>query len=69
MSQNEEILEYMREHGWITPMDAIMHLGCTKLATRISELIRSGHRIEKQTVWYENRKHQKRHYTQYRLVV
>lgn len=69
MSQKEEILEYMKAHGWINPMEAIMHIGCTKLSTRIGELIRAGHKIEKQTVYYEDRKHRVRHYTQYRLVV
>lgn len=68
MTQKEEILQYMRDFGWITPMDAIHQIGCTKLATRISELIRDGYQIEKQTVWYQNWKNKKRHFTRYRLV-
>lgn len=69
MTQKEEILQYMEERGWITPMDAIHQIGCTKLATRVSELIRDGHRIEKETVRYTNWRDQPRHYTRYRLVV
>ena len=68
-TQKEQILQYMQEFGWITPMDAIHQIGCTKLATRISELIRDGHRIEKDTVSYENWRGQPRHFTRYRLAV
>jgi hypothetical protein len=42
MTQREEILQYIKEHGSITPMDAFYELGITKLATRISEMRRSG---------------------------
>ena len=48
MSQREKILRYLDTHPTgITPMDAFIDLGITKLATRISEMIRDGHRIEK----------------------
>jgi hypothetical protein len=59
----------MRDFEWITPMEAIHQIGCTKLATRISELIRIGYEIEKDTVWYENWRGQRRHFTRYRLAV
>lgn len=44
LTQRQQIL-LMLQHGEIlTPMDAIRELGCTKLATRISELIyKDGH--------------------------
>lgn len=42
MTQREEILKYIKEHGSITPMDAFYDLGITKLATRISEMRKSG---------------------------
>ena len=42
MTQRDEILKYIEEHGSITPMDAFYHLGITKLATRISEMRRDG---------------------------
>lgn len=67
-TQKEQILDYMRNREWISPMDAIYHIGCTKLSTRIGELIRSGYQIEKQTVNYRNYQDQPRHYTKYRLV-
>lgn len=46
MTQHERIIEYIREHGSITPMEAIEHLGCTKLATRVGELKKAGYNIE-----------------------
>lgn len=36
------IIEYIREFGSITPMDAFRDLGVTKLATRISEMRSAG---------------------------
>lgn len=45
MNQRELIVKYIRDFGSITPMDAFMDLGCTKLATRVSELKDEGYRI------------------------
>lgn len=45
-TQKKRIIEYMKEHGSITPMEAIEHIGCTKLSTRVGELKREGHNIE-----------------------
>lgn len=39
LTQRQRVLNYMREFGSITPMEAFADLGVTKLATRISELI------------------------------
>ena len=68
-TQKEEILDFMRQFGWITPMHAFQEIGCTKLATRIGELIRAGYKIEKQVYHYKNWRGQPRHFTRYRLVV
>jgi hypothetical protein len=50
MTQREEILLYIKEHGSITPLDAYP-LGITKLATRVSEMRKDGiilkHTMEK----------------------
>lgn len=44
MTQHGKILQYLNDHpSGITPMDAFIDLGITKLATRISELIRMGY--------------------------
>lgn len=47
MTQAERIRKYLDEKGSISPMEAFMDLGITKLATRISEMIRDGEKIQK----------------------
>ena len=66
MTQGERILKYIDEKGSITPMEAIMELGVTKLATRISELQRGGEKIEKRYVTGLNRFGEKVQYMEYR---
>lgn len=55
MTQSERILKYMDDFGSISPMEAFKDLGITKLATRISEMIRGGERIEKRMEYQINR--------------
>lgn len=56
MTQKELVLDYIREHGRITPMEAFSYLGITKLATVVSDLIRhDGVCIRKQMVKSKNR--------------
>lgn len=42
MNQQEQIIEYLKKFGSITPMEAFSELGITKLATRVSEMRRDG---------------------------
>ena len=42
MNQKERIINYMKNNGSITPMEAFSELGITKLSTRISEMTREG---------------------------
>lgn len=46
MKQTESILQYMKNYGGITPMDALKDIGCMRLAARIADLRRDGHRIK-----------------------
>lgn len=41
-TQYDQIYFYIKSYGSITPMKAFRDLGITKLATRISEMTRSG---------------------------
>lgn len=66
MTQGERILKYIDEKGSITPMEAFMELGVTKLATRISELRKDGEQIEKRYVSGVNRYGEKIQYMEYR---
>ena len=45
MTQREAIFLYIKEHGTITPMEALMHIGCFRLSARIRELREEGHDI------------------------
>jgi len=49
MTQCEMILEYMRQNDGITSRDAFL-LGCTRLAARIADLKKNGHRISAERV-------------------
>ena len=65
MNQYDLILGYIEEHGSITPMEAYLELGITKLATRISEMIRRGIKISKKSITVINRRGQKCRVMQY----
>lgn len=44
-NQQRQIVSYMERFGSITPMQAIDHLGITKLSTRVGELKQQGYDI------------------------
>lgn len=67
MTQNEKIIQYMRENGGITPLDAIMDIGCTRLASRIYELREEGYPIERTMVKVHNRNGEPCYVAEYRL--
>jgi len=46
MTQESEIFDHLKRNGTITPLQALNHYGCLRLAARISDLRRKGHRIE-----------------------
>lgn len=69
MTQQEKIVEYMKTYGSITPMEAWHDLGITKLATRVSELIREGTKIKKEPVNTKNRYGEDVRYMRYSLEV
>ncbi len=63
MSQSARILTHLRNHGSITPIEALNLYGSFRLAARVGELRQSGHEIR--TVMVE--RNGKRH-ARYRLV-
>ena len=67
MTQREQILDYIKEFGSITPMEAFSDLGITKLATRISEMRRDGMKFNIETVKRKNRYGKPVHYARYSL--
>lgn len=54
-TQNERIIDYMREFGGITQLEALRDLGVMRLASRISDLRRLGWDIVSESVEVENR--------------
>jgi len=64
-SQNERILAHLQRGHTITPLEAVEHFGCLRLAARIAELEDAGHRIEHEMV--RDRQSGKR-YARYRLM-
>lgn len=44
-TQSKQILEYMKKHGSITPLEALQHIGCLRLSGRIFDLRQEGYRI------------------------
>lgn len=65
--QTERILNYMRVHGSITPLDALREIGCMRLASRISDLRKEGYLIRSSMVSVKNTAGQKVHFAEYRL--
>ena len=65
MTQIEAISKYIDDFGSISPIEAFSDLGITKLATRISEMIRDGAKINKKVEFTTTRYGKKTHYTRY----
>ena len=61
MSQTLQILEYMKAHGSITPLEALENIGCFRLGARIWELKDMGFPVAG-TMVSENGKRFKRYY-------
>lgn len=66
-TQSERILDYIIQHGSITPLEAMRDIGCMRLAARIADLKKQGHPIVSETVAVENRYGEKCHVKSYRL--
>ena len=62
------ILDYVLEHGKITPMEAIVNLGCLRLAARIADLQKVGYQFEHRMVYTVNDKGKHIRYMEYRMV-
>ena len=67
MTQKEMVVKYIKDFGSISPMEAFSDLGITKLATRVSELIRDGENIKKQPEQRMNRYGKKCRYMRYTM--
>lgn len=66
-TQRDRVLQFIMEHGSITSYQAYAEIGCTQLATRISELKDRGHRFRKERIKTQNRYGDKTHFDKYIL--
>lgn len=67
MTQCEMILRYMQEFGSINPQQAMKDLGVMRLAARVADLKKAGHKITRRTVTGRNRYGAPVIYAEYRL--
>lgn len=65
MTQNEAVLEYMREHGSITPQEAVNALGCFRLSARIYDLREQGYLIRTENKRFKSRSGKGGYYAEY----
>jgi hypothetical protein len=63
--QQKQIADYIDKHGSITQMEATYELDITKLSTRVSEMIRAGFEIKKETIRTKNKFGKPIWFTQY----
>ena len=68
ITQCERIVRYMNEFGCITPLDALSDLGVMRLASRRSDLRKSGVPIKKEMVSAKNRYGETVHFAKYQIV-
>ena len=67
MTQSERIIDYIKQFGSISPLEAFRDLGITKLATRISEMKKEGMEFDQEFMKSKNRFGETVHYMRYSL--
>lgn len=67
-TQCGRILEYLHRHGTITQYEALLDLGIMRLASRMTELKKRGHKIETEWVKVSNRYGETCRVKRYRLM-
>lgn len=67
VTQNQRILNYIEQFGSITQLEALRDLGVMRLASRISDLRKQGHKIVSEIVPVKNRFEEQCHIKRYRF--
>lgn len=67
MRQSDRILRHLRDHGSITSLEAMQEYGVMRLASRISDLKRSGIPIRREMVSGKNRYGESTSYARYSI--
>lgn len=68
MTQNEQVLDYLKKHKGITSIEAINNFGITRLSARIADLRRDGHIIGAESVTYKKTDGKKTTFVRYSLL-
>lgn len=69
VTQCKQIIAYCDSHdGCITPLEAMIYLGCMRLAARISELEKAGYVFQHDMVYTVSEDGKAKHFMKYRKV-
>ena len=66
-TQCERIIQYMKDFGSITTLQAFTDLGCTRLASSVTDLKKQGYNIKSEFVSSKNRYDETVSYKKYYL--
>lgn len=66
-TQCDRVIQYIKDFGSISTLEAMADLGILRLASRIFDLKEKGYEFEKTRVYTKNRYGEKTHYDEYRL--
>ena len=69
MTQCEKVLEYMKDFGSISPLEAMQDIGCMRLAARIADLREQGHPIGRRMKTSKNRYGRDVTFAEYYLIL
>lgn len=67
MTQTERVLQYLKDFGSITPLQALSDLGVMRLGARIWDLRQEGYPITRRMVGSKNRYGESVSFAEYRL--
>lgn len=67
MTQTDRILRHLREHGSITPLEALREYGCMRLGARIWDLKRQGYKISSRIETARNKHGERVQYARYTI--
>ena len=67
MTQTERVLQYLKDFGSITPLQALSDLGVMRLGARIWDLRQAGYPITRRMVGSKNRYGESVSFAEYRL--
>jgi len=68
LNQRMKIVEYMRNNGGITSLEAVENLHILRLASRIHELVKLGYDIDKEMIYKSKDDGSTIHYMRYTLL-